>query len=184
MLRARTRKAELEDVLARTPSSSSSSAPLSPIEGPDAELLQSTRELMKSIVSVVESTTDPTHLESLLTLNDELMSLLGRLEPKPEGLRLQGLGNLPSNGDAVGNGHTSHTPEGSASSAQELEAPSDDDEPITPRIDKGKGRAEPEPEPVESVLSPTFLITESDDEDGETLPITTDPEEIVSPTDL
>ena len=91
------------------------------------------------------------------------MSLLGRLEPKPEGLRLQGLGHLPSNGDAVGNGHTSHTPEGSASGAQELEAPSDDDESTTPRVDKGKGRAEPEPEPVESVLSPTFLTTESDE---------------------
>ena len=41
VLRARTRKAALEDILARTPSSSSSSALLSPIEGPDAELLQS-----------------------------------------------------------------------------------------------------------------------------------------------
>ncbi|EJF63717.1 RNI-like protein [Dichomitus squalens LYAD-421 SS1] len=183
VLQARTRKTELEDLLARTPSSSSSSAPLLSIEGPDAELLQTTREMMRSIVSAIERTTDSARLESLLTLNDELMNLLGRLEPKPEGLKLQGVEIQPSNGDAVGNGHTGHTPEGSASSAQELEPPSDD-EPITPRLDKGKRRAEPEPEPVESVLSPTFLITESDDEEGGTPPLTADPEELVSPTDL
>ncbi|KAF8552251.1 hypothetical protein OG21DRAFT_1604805 [Imleria badia] len=35
--------------------------------------------------------------------------------------------------------------------------------PLTPRLDKGKGRAEPEPEESEKV-SPTFMITESEDE--------------------
>ena len=182
MLQARARKTELEDLLSRTPSSSSSSVPISPIEGPDVELLQSTREMMRSIVSMIERTSDPSRLDSLLSLNDELMTLLGRLEPKPVGLKLQGLGIQPTNGDAAGNGHAPHTPE--SSSTQGLEVPSDDDEPVTPRLDKGKGRAEPEPEPVESVLSPTFLITESDEEEAGTPPMTTELEDLVSPTDL
>jgi hypothetical protein len=40
--------------------------------------------------------------------------------------------------------------------------------PNTPRIDKGKARAVPEPEQPQKVLSPTFMIEESDkdDEDG------------------
>lgn len=182
MLQARARKTELEDLLSRTPSSSSSSVPVSPIEGPDVELLQSTREMMRSIVSMIERTSDPSRLDSLLSLNDELMTLLGRLEPKPVGLKLQGLGIQPTNGDASGNGHAPLAPE--SSSTQGLELPSDDDEPVTPRLDKGKGRAEPEPEPVESVLSPTFLITESDEEEAGTPPLTTELEDLVSPTDL
>ncbi|PIL27549.1 hypothetical protein GSI_10700 [Ganoderma sinense ZZ0214-1] len=182
MLQARARKTELEDLLSRTPSSSSSSVPVSPIEGPDVELLQSTREMMRSIVLVIERTSDPVRLDSLLSLNDELMTLLGRLEPKPVGLKLQGLGIEHTNGDAPGNGYAPHAPE--RNSTQGLEAPFDDDEPVTPRLDKGKGRAEPEPEPVESVLSPTFLITESDEEEAGTPPMTTDPEDLVSPTDL
>ncbi|KAI1798170.1 RNI-like protein [Ganoderma leucocontextum] len=182
VFQARARKTELEDLLSRTPSSSSSSASVSPIEGPDVELLQSTREMMRSMVSMIERTSDPARLDLLLSLNDELMTLLGRLEPKPVGLKLQGLGIQPTNSDAAGNGHATPAPEGS--STQGLEVPSDDDEPITPRLDKGKGRAEPEPEPVESVLSPTFLITESDEEDTGTPPLTTVPEDLVSPTDL
>ena len=51
--------------------------------------------------------------------------------------------------------------------------------------DKGKGRAEPEPEPVESILIPTFLITESDEEDGDVPAIPPEAgESLVSPTDL
>lgn len=173
---ARGLKIQLEDILSRRPSSSSSMSP--PPSPPDAELIESTRELMKSIVSTIERTTDSTRLETLLTLNDQLMALLGHLETKPEGLKLEGLGIQA--GQALGNGHQNHTPEGSSSTMQD---DSGDDEPITPRVDKGKGRAEPEPEPVESILSPTFLISESDEEDGD-IPVAADPEDIVSPTDL
>ena len=179
------RKAEIEELLARTPSSSSSSSPVSPVAGPDAELVESTREMMKALVITIERTTDPLRLESLLGLNDDLMSLLGRLEHKPERLTLQGLGL--DTGVAASNGHATHTPEGSASSTVPEPSDDEDDEPFTPRVDKGKGRAEPEPEPVESILSPTFLISESDDEDGE-VPVPPEPEEgledLVSPTDL
>ena len=179
---ARARKTQLEEMLARVPSSSSSSAPPSPVASPDPELIESTREMMKSVVSTIERTTDPTQLESLLALNDDLMALLGRLEPKPEGLKLQGLGIQTS--EALGNGNVHHAREDSASPVHREENLSDDDEPITPRVDKGKGRADPEPEPIESVLSPTFLISESDDEDGEGPPMVADLEALVSPTDL
>jgi len=54
---------------------------------------------------------------------------------------------------------------------------------MTPRTDKGKQRAEPEPEEPERVLSPTsaLMVTESDDEEGQTL-IMEPPENILSPT--
>lgn len=39
--------------------------------------------------------------------------------------------------------------------------------PDTPRVDKGKGRAKPEPEVFEKVLSPSFMITSSDDDEDE-----------------
>ncbi|KAI9063604.1 RNI-like protein [Trametes sanguinea] len=181
VLQARSRKGELEDLLAQTPSSSS--APSSPKLSPDSEVVKSTREIMKSIISMIETTTEPARLEMLLNLNDDLTSLLARLEPKPA-LKLQGLGIQIGNGEAVVNGHAAGAAPSGAVPQEEPE-PSDDDEPITPRVDKGKGRAEPEPEPVESVLSPTFLITESDDEDGEGPAVPAEAaESLVSPTDL
>ncbi|KAI0693949.1 RNI-like protein [Cerioporus squamosus] len=180
----RARKSQLEEVLSQAsspPSSSSGSA--SPPLKPDPELIESTREMTKSLVVMIERTTDPSRLESLLALNDDLMALLGRLEPKPEGLKLQGLGIEA--GEMLGNGHAGHTPESSDSTMLTAEdASDDDDEPITPRVDKGKGRAEPEPEPVESILSPSYVITGSDDEDGEAAAIVPDPNDLVSPTDL
>lgn len=178
---ARARKSQLEELLSRSLPNSPSSTPASPTRSPDAELVESTREMMKSIVSTIERTADPARLEVLLALNDELMALLGRLEQKPEGLKLQGL-ELET-GAAGGNGHISHSLEVSTTDPQEEEL-SEDDEPLTPRVDKGKGRAEPEPEPVESILSPTFLISESDDEDGEGPAISPEVEDLVSPTDL
>ncbi|KAI0635207.1 RNI-like protein [Trametes polyzona] len=181
VLQARSKKSELEALLAQPPSSSSGSA--SPVLQPDSELMQSTREIMKSIVAMIETTTEPSRLEMLLSLNDDLMTLVGRLEPKPESLKIQGLGIAFGNGEAVGNGHSGHVSSNGSAAPEDTEA--SDEEPITPRVDKGKGRAEPEPEPVESVLSPTFLITESDDEEGGTSPPDVPPEEdIVSPTDL
>ncbi|KAI0646342.1 RNI-like protein [Trametes meyenii] len=174
---ARARKSELETLLAQSPSSSS--APCPPTLSPNSELAKSTRDVMKSVVTLIEQASEPDRLEILLSLNDDLMALLARLEPKPEPLNIQGLGLLTGNGEAVGNGYSGGSP------TLVEDEPSDDDEPITPRVDKGKGRAEPEPEPEESVLSPTFLITESDDEDGEVRALTEEPgEDVVSPTDL
>lgn len=177
----RARKSQLEEVLSQSSSTSSGSG--SPQSKPDPELIESTREMTKSLVVMIERTTDPSRLGSLLALNDDLMSLLGRLEPRPEGLKLQGLGF--ETGEVLGNGHAAHAPESSGSTMFTAESASDDDdEPITPRVDKGKGRAEPEPELVESILSPSYVITGSDDEDGEVAAAVPDPEDLVSPTDL
>ncbi|KAI0371987.1 RNI-like protein [Pilatotrama ljubarskyi] len=181
VIQARSRKSELEDLLAQSPSSSS--APAAPVLDRDSELVKSTREIMKSIIAMIETTTEPSRLEMLLSLNDDLTDLLARLEPRPEPLKIQGLGLQIGHGKIMSNGHAQHV-ESSRAGAEEPE-PSDDDEPITPRVDKGKGRAEPEPEPQESVLSPTFLITESDEEEGDTATIPTEGgESVVSPTDL
>lgn len=62
-------------------------------------------------------------------------------------------------------------------------------EPDTPRIDKGKQRAEPEPEVHEPVLSPSFRISASDDEDedGPKVFVTEEPDPMLSgpsPTDM
>ncbi|KAI0360641.1 RNI-like protein [Trametes cingulata] len=182
VIQARSRKSELEDLLAQSPSSSS--APAAPMLGPDSEVVKSTREIMKSIIAMIETTTEPARLEMLLALNDDLTDLLARVEPKPEPLKVQGLGLQIGNGQTVGNGHAGHAKSSAAGAAEEPEL-SDDEEPITPRVDKGKGRAEPEPEPEESVLSPTFLITESDDEEGDTPTLPAEAgESVVSPTDL
>ncbi|RDX54543.1 RNI-like protein [Lentinus brumalis] len=180
----RARKSQLEEVLSRASSPpSSSSGSTSPPVKPDFGLIESTREMTKSLVVMIEKTTDPSRLESLLALNDDLMALLGRLEPKPEGLKLQGLGIEA--GEVLGNGHACHASDSSDSTMLTAEEGSEDeDEPLTPRIDKGKGRAEPEPEPVESILSPSYVITGSDDEDGEVAAIAPDLSDLVSPTDL
>lgn len=186
VLQARSRKSELEALLAQ---SSGSSSPARPTLDPNSEMVKSTRELVKSVVALIERTSDPSQLEMLLALNDDLMMLLGRLEPRPEPLKIQGLGILLGNGDAMGNGHSEVIATNGSASLEEGGPDDDDedDEPITPRVDKGKGRAEPEPEPQESVLSPTFLITESDDEDGEAVarsPESDVIEDVVSPVDL
>ena len=84
-------------------------------------------------------------------------------------------------GDEDGEGH-GHSHSHSHSTGVETKSTSANG--LKSRKGAKKAAAEPEPEPVESILSPTFLITESDDEDGEDHHIVTDPEEMVSPTDL
>ena len=57
----------------------------------------------------------------------------------------------------------------------------------TPKVDKGKGRAAPEPEVFEKVLSPSFVLSSSDDEDDSEGREMGDLEEGItgpSPTDL
>jgi len=101
---------------------------------------------------------------------------------RPLSLNLRGLGiqldHIKTDGFGTSNGHAASII---------IDGEGEEEEPMTPRVDKGKGRAEPEPEEPEKVLSPTFLITESDDEDGDVPRMLTpdeEPEEgVVSPTD-
>ena len=65
--------------------------------------------------------------------------------------------------DARSNGSLKlHIPESNTDIEQNEEEVID-----TPRVDKGKGRAKPEPEVFEKILSPSFMIAGSDDEDDE-----------------
>ena len=178
--RARAQKQQLEDVLARSPSSSSA-VPPEAMQEEVKEATASVKEAQIGLMSVIETTTEPERLQELLTLNDDLTALLGRCAPPKRDVSLHGLGLHVENGKANGsageealvNGHTVNGAEDS------------DDEPLTPRIDKGKGRAEPEPVEPEKVLTPaSFHLGDSDDEDahlGDEL-IVTDQDGMMSPT--
>ena len=65
----------------------------------------------------------------------------------------------------AGNGHGSMLGNGQAQHDSPKEEAQEEEEVITPRLDKGKAKADPEPEEQEKILSPNFLITESEDED-------------------
>lgn len=144
-----------------------------------------TKAIISELVAVIHDTDDTVQMEQLFVLNDQLNSLLEKVPPiiKPV-LKLQGLG-LNLNGQDMkvnGNGQAIHD---SPLGVEHLRQAEDDETPTTPRIDKGKGRAEPEPEEPEKVLSPTFLITESDDEyeDGNRYIPAAHLEDVASPTD-
>ncbi|KAI5987226.1 hypothetical protein EDD15DRAFT_2469702, partial [Pisolithus albus] len=133
------------------------------------ELEQKARELVNDLTVQIQSTAEASKLEPLLSLCDRLNAVVSNLStPRPTlGVKTQGLGVAEqARGHVL---HASPTPM------------SDDevDEPPTPRVDKGKGRAEPEPEEHEKVLSPSFMISESEDEGS-----AEGPEAVaVSPTD-
>jgi protein phosphatase 1 regulatory subunit 37 len=124
---------------------------------------------------LIQAEASPEHMEELFGLCDRLNILLARLpSTRQSKFQLQGLGLkindtsfLDGNGAnsnsyfANGNGHALRSESPDQDNGHE-ELPS----PITPKVDKGKGRAEPEPEQHEPVLSPRhFLVGESEDED-------------------
>jgi protein phosphatase 1 regulatory subunit 37 len=166
------------------------------------ELVSKSKAVASELAIVIQETEDPSRLEELLGINDQLLSLLKTVPggTRPQ-LKLKGLGltldddsrNSSVDGDgmldglphingraAAMNGHF-----GGDSSASSSADSFEEDKtltPTTPRIDKGKQRAEPEPEQEEMVLSPkTFQIneSESEDEDG----VRYRGEEVASPTD-
>lgn len=124
----------------------------------DQDLVQQAKAIVDEITENVQTTTDIVLLEELLGLCDKLNSAITQLSSAPSSRSLlHGLGlNIPSAVISPANGGASH------GNPTDL---SEDDTPLTPKVDKGKGRAEPEPEEPEKVLSPTFMITEFEDED-------------------
>ena len=158
---ARDAKAQLEECLADAKG-----------EAADPVMLDSARTVLRQLTKVVQMTDDPSRLGELLSLNDNITALLARCTPKRPslgglGIRLEdGRPVTAENGSALGVG---------------LQA--EDEEPTTPRVDKGKGRAEPEPEPVEPVLSPTRLGVDEDEEVEVDESLLGQIEGIVSPTD-
>ncbi|KAI0087207.1 hypothetical protein BDY19DRAFT_986247 [Irpex rosettiformis] len=152
---AKSCKKELEDTLSGIPSASSS-----PTGTPDAneELIARSKETLKALSSLIEGTEDPMKLEELFTLNDEITGLTARFnEPRAT---LKGLGiHIEEHTNGSTNGHIPPI-------QTDLDQ-SDDDEPVTPRADKGKQRAEPEPEEPQLVLTPTVGRSEQEFEDSE-----------------
>lgn len=180
LTQARLCKAQLEDLVARSPSSSS--APVAATRDLDPELTAKAKTVLKMMAGVIETTGDPGRLEELLTLNDDLTGLLAKSPAPTLTLSLNGLGIRTEGGKKVDgltptNGSAVHV--GVAGDDTD-----EDEEPVTPRIDKGKGRAEPEPEKPEKVLSPTFLISGEEDDGTREVVGSELREDAVSPTEM
>ncbi|PPQ96897.1 hypothetical protein CVT26_005882 [Gymnopilus dilepis] len=163
-----------------------------------SEMVSKAKSVASELATMIQETEDPSRLEELLGINDQLLSLLKKVpgSGKPP-LTLQGLGlslnkvrsesgdgmldGLPHiNGRA--NGHASVDSSADTSSTSSLDE-DDATTPTTPKIDKGKQKADPEPEQPEIVLSPkTFRINESDDEDEDGVPYHHRPDDATSPT--
>lgn len=176
VVQAQTRRGELEVMLVHSSSVPPDSA--SAAQALDTNVIEKAKEASKALMDLIERTAEPARLEELLALNDDLTGLLARSVPQTS--KLKGLGVVIDTSIAdsvtVSNGHAIDA---------EDDTTIDEQEPVTPRIDKGKAKAEPEPEVIEPVLSTPFLISESDEDgDGETPPEVPDElEDIVSPTD-
>ncbi|GJE92479.1 RNI-like protein [Phanerochaete sordida] len=157
---ARVAKAQLEECLADAKG-----------EAADPVMLDFARTVLRELGKLVQHTDDAMNLGELLHLNDEITALVARCTPRRPtlgglGIRLESGRPVAENGVALG-----------------ADLHPEEDEPTTPRIDKGKGRAEPEPEPVEPVLSPTAMGVESDEEVEVDESLLGHVESIVSPTD-
>ncbi|KAF8635270.1 hypothetical protein AX15_000493 [Amanita polypyramis BW_CC] len=187
VLKARLCATQLNDALSMTKAGQASGSP------PTRELADKARAVLSELTVAIQETENPMRLHVLLGINDQLHALLPKLPtPQKPVLTLKGLGDVAVNGLPVSrvdspkastdlqNGHT----------AAHAVVPSEDgakvrdeaDTPTTPRIDKGKARAEPEPEVPEKVLSPTFLIAESEDEEDETRYVVADEEVDAGPS--
>ncbi|TFK36219.1 hypothetical protein BDQ12DRAFT_687045 [Crucibulum laeve] len=165
-------------------SPSSQTSPSTPNPETVAEVSAKARGVVTELTTVIQETEDPVRLEELLEINDRLMSMLKKVPGggKPT-LTLKGLDPFDESSPKVSgspgmNGHVNGI-------AEHDEEDDEEHTPTTPRADKGKQRAEPEPEEPEKVLSPTFLITESesDDEDGSRFLVPPEEmEDVASPT--
>ncbi|KAG6371077.1 hypothetical protein JVT61DRAFT_10616 [Boletus reticuloceps] len=133
--------------------------------GTEQELVQKAHDMVEALTAQIQSSTtaaDESRLERLLGLCDQLNGGIDRLTSCiARRSRFQGLG-LQVDG-LSGTGASSGSGSAGASADGETTAHEDGDEenvPLTPRVDKGKGRAEPEPEEPEKV----YLDVEEGDE--------------------
>jgi protein phosphatase 1 regulatory subunit 37 len=148
----------------------------------DAVILNRAKATLPALGAAIEASDDPTKLEEMLILNDNITDLLKKIEeikPIRPSLALNGLGNGSFRfSESPTPGTPSYTPDilspgllhsFSNSSLSSLTSPStpsnaegvdDDDIPITPRRDKGKGRAVlvEEPNPLDLQEDPDAKI--------------------------
>ncbi|KAG8824252.1 hypothetical protein FRC17_009140 [Serendipita sp. 399] len=117
-------------------------------------LLDRARATLPALVAAIEASNDPNKLEEMLILNDSLTDLIKQMEsrrPVRPSLSLNGLNGTSRHSDAPGStpGTPSFSPGIRSPLSQSFSSfssitPSngaDDDEPVTPRLDKGKGKA-------------------------------------------
>lgn len=120
-------------------------------------LLDRAKATLPALVAAIEASNDPNKLEEMLILNDTITDLVKKFEalkPRRPSLRLSGLNGSFLSSELTGS--TPGTPSFSAgirspslsqslSSISSVSSPlaiqDEDDEPITPRLDKGKGKA-------------------------------------------
>ncbi|KAJ7751788.1 hypothetical protein DFH07DRAFT_1032273 [Mycena maculata] len=166
-VRARACIAQLEAMLAPPPppASPTTAAPAAPPPSP-ADVLKQARALTRELGNTIQTTEDPSRMEELLGVNDELTALVARAPaPGRPTLTLQGLGlkwtpGAPLASPAPEDGSATLTLANGHAAVEE-----EDHTPTTPRVDKGKARAVPEPEEPEKVLSPMLLLGEDEDDE-------------------
>ncbi|KAF9016017.1 RNI-like protein [Hymenopellis radicata] len=107
------------------------------------EVAKRVRAIIEELGVVIQATEDPERMEELFAMHDELTELVG----KGLGVRLNG---LPSP-------RVSPRP-----SPLLMGSTIEEEDPSTPRIDKGKAKAEPE---FEKVLSPTSALMNTNDKE-------------------
>ncbi|KDQ23487.1 hypothetical protein PLEOSDRAFT_1098225 [Pleurotus ostreatus PC15] len=139
------------------------------------DLITQAKIIASELTTLIEGTGDPSRMEELFTLNDELTELMARVpSPGKPSLKLVGLspelspGDIAkwtahSNGTVITNGSLHGSP------IAEEDEPDEEEEVSTPRIDKGKAKADPVPEEPEKVLSPSLSLSmtegDTDEED-------------------
>ena len=135
--------------------------PASSVVGTEQDLISNAREMVETLTFYIQSSAiaaDESKMERLLGLCDQLNGGIDQLAMRASRrARVHGLG-LKVDG-LIGSGMGVSAVGGETTTQEEGEVL------LTPRVDKGKGRAQPVPEEPEKVLSPTFMITESEDED-------------------
>lgn len=152
-----------------------SGIPASPTD--EAAILNRSKAILPSLTAAIESSNDPHKLEEMLLLNDVLMELVSRVESlKPirptivtnghglgitNGESLNGVETPPLDTDSITTGSSSLF---SATSSTVNDSKAEEDEiPITPRADKGKGKAVQQ-EPTE------FNLGSDDENHGKIIP--------------
>ncbi|KAJ7136385.1 hypothetical protein C8R43DRAFT_929206 [Mycena crocata] len=166
-IRGRACIAQLEAMLAPPQPAGSPTATPPNVPAPTpADVLKQAKALTRELMLVIPATEDPARMEELLNVNDALTALIARAPPpgRPT-LTLQGLGIKWAPGAPVASPAQENDAEAGQANGHILGE--DDDGPTTPRVDKGKARAVPEPEEPEKVLSPTLMLADDEDEDGE-----------------
>ncbi|KAI5119230.1 hypothetical protein M0805_002155 [Coniferiporia weirii] len=204
--------AQLQEFLTQLRSSPSVSC-----DGSADGLVDRSKAALVMLSDVIQTTADPIKIEELFFLNESITNSLNGVNEasKKAGSAPNGNGthaaspSQTSTDDSHGSGPPSEAEDAQMTTQvakldaklnglrlhipmdgeDELEDEVETEAPETPRVDKGKGRAEPEPVVHEKVLSPSFVLSDSDDEEeGRKAVFVSEPDEEgedgPTPTDL